>query len=448
MLRGRTSVNNALLLISCVVILGCVGYSEAKYVRDPSQVRFWILTDMHYDNEYAVGSEAECGMPLCCHNFSTNASTPIKDPAGKWGNFKCDAPLVLVEGVLQEMATVEPNPDFIIWLGDNVKHDIWLQSRQENLEATFNCTQFIKKAFPETRVIPIFGNHEAYPTDQFAPPPGMTWLYSALAEYWKDWIPADDLASFLYAGYYQTATDDGLRVVALNMMYCDPMNFYLQNETTKDPGNQLQWLTAVLTEAHAIGQKVLLIAHIPPGMQLKPGPPNCLPDYSALFRSIVTMFSDTIVAQLYGHTHEDSFLVFRDDTMYRNPLNFGIVTPSLTPYVGHNPAARLIAYNNKTKIFENIYTYWVDLNETNAQDQIIFNLEYELPEAYKMPDLSANSWLDLSERMKYEEDLFNLWNLHYYTMEANHTCGDLCKRFALCAIQNVGSFSDYSACLL
>jgi hypothetical protein len=156
-------------------------------------------------------------------------------------------------------------------------------------------------------------------------------------------------------------------------------------------------------------------------MQLKAGAPNCMFNYSGMFAGIINTFSDIIIGQLYGHTHEgvvslfpslfpfsllpfsllpllssspslffpfslsllfpfslpllsspstsisiytaliiyftnecgtfiDSFLVFRDDTAYRNPTSFGLVTPSLTPYVGHNPAARLIAYDNKTKV--------------------------------------------------------------------------------------------------
>lgn len=430
-----------------VLFLALISLGMAKYVRDPAQIRFWVLTDMHYDNEYAIGSEAACGEPLCCHNSTSNATTPVKDPAQKWGNIKCDAPQILVQGVLKEMAAVEPNPDFIIWLGDNVKHDIFQQSREENLEATYNCTQFIKQAFPGTRVIPIMGNHEAYPTDQFSVPPGMDWLYDPLAEYWADWIPQDAVASFVYGGYYQTVTDDGVLVAALNLMYCDPENFYLQNASS-DPGNQLFWLNSVLTQAEAIGQKVLIIAHIPPGMKIKAGPPNCTPAYSKLFSDIIVRFSSIIIGQVYGHTHEDSFLVYRDNSTSRNPVSFGIVSPSLTPYTNHNPAARLIAYDNATKAFQNIYTYWTNLTATNEQDSIVFSEEYELPSAYNMPDLSAKSWFALSERMRYDEKLFDLWETHFYTMDTNHTCDFVCKRLAICSMQNVGDFGAYTSCIL
>lgn len=445
----------AAVVALCLVGILSLADANKRYVRQDSQNRFWIITDIHYDSGYVEGSEAECGEPLCCRynnltdTTQNNVSVPIKDPAGKWGNYRCDAPLALVQGILSEMVKIEPNPDFIVWLGDNVKHDIWEQSKEENLEATYNCTQFIKAAFPNTMVIPIFGNHEAYPTDQFAPPPGMDWLYGSLAGYWKDWLPKDALTSFMYGGYYQTTTDDGLLVIALNMMYCDPLNFYLeQNTSAKDVGNQLEWLSAVLAEAQAVDQRALIIAHIPPGMQIKAGPPNCLPEYSANFSAIIAQYSDVIIGQMYGHTHEDSFLVFNDRSKFQIPVNFGLVNPSFTPYVGHNPAARLVAYNNNTKDIENIYTYWVDLNATNIADEMVFELEYELPSAYNMTDLSPHSWNALAQKMKSDVDLFDLFWLHYYTMDSNHTCGFLCRKLAICAMQHVGSFSDYSACIL
>lgn len=439
----------ALLVVAILFCLAC-SHALKPYVRVESERRFWVITDIHYDDGYIVGSEADCGEPLCCRNNTNTkpSNTTIKDPAGKWGNYKCDAPMILIQTMLKEMAAVEPNPDFIVWLGDNVKHDIWEQTKEENLQATFNCTQFIKQAFPNTRVIPIFGNHEAYPTDQFAPPPGMDWLYSSLAQYWKDWLPEDALASFLYAGYYQTTTDDGLLVLALNMMYCDPLNFYLQQNSSKDPGNQLQWLEGALTQAQAIDQKVLIIAHIPPGMELKAGPPNCLPEYSSEYATIISNFSDIIIGQLYGHTHEDNFLVFRDSETFRTPVSFGLVNPSITPYVGHNPAVRLITYEDSKKEFSGVFTYWVDLNATNTQDEMVFELEYHMPSDYNMSDLSPASWESFAEKMKEDKELFDLFYLHYYTMDSNHTCGFVCRRFAICAMQNVGSFSDYSTCLL
>jgi len=120
----------------------------------------------------------------------------------------------------------------------------------------------------------------------------------------------------------------------------------------------------------------------------------------------------------------------------------------MTPYMNHNPSARLITYNNATKQFTNIYTYWIDLNATNAEDKLVFELEYELPSAYNMPDFSPKSWFDLTERMRYDPTLFELWNQHFYTMETNHSCGDLCKRLAICSMQNVGNHEDYNACLL
>jgi sphingomyelin phosphodiesterase len=50
------------------------------------------------------------------------------------GQYGCDAPYILINSTLQFVATQEV--DFIIITGDLPPHDVWEQSRAENLNAT------------------------------------------------------------------------------------------------------------------------------------------------------------------------------------------------------------------------------------------------------------------------------------------------------------------------
>lgn len=61
------------------------------------------ISDTHYDPYYLMGSNAECGEPVCCRvvdgSVASNATA-----AGKWGDYrKCDAPKILIENAFQHI---------------------------------------------------------------------------------------------------------------------------------------------------------------------------------------------------------------------------------------------------------------------------------------------------------------------------------------------------------
>jgi sphingomyelin phosphodiesterase len=56
-------------------------------------------------------------------------------------------------------------PDMIIWTGDNVPHEIWDQSFENNLNATKTVTELIRKTIPGVPLYPIQGNHEYFPAN-------------------------------------------------------------------------------------------------------------------------------------------------------------------------------------------------------------------------------------------------------------------------------------------
>ena len=52
------------------------------------------LSDPHVDLDYAVGSEAHCGMPMCCHASQGEGD----DTAGTYGALAdCDIPMTTLE---------------------------------------------------------------------------------------------------------------------------------------------------------------------------------------------------------------------------------------------------------------------------------------------------------------------------------------------------------------
>jgi hypothetical protein len=82
--------------------------------------------------------------------------------------------------MLQFAADMQPPIDLVLWTGgpllgpafvvcrgltngaaDNPAHDMWMETPTGQLEASRNVTALIRKYFPATPVIPVYGNHEA-----------------------------------------------------------------------------------------------------------------------------------------------------------------------------------------------------------------------------------------------------------------------------------------------
>jgi isocitrate lyase len=50
--------------------------------------------------------------------------------------------------------------------GDNPPHDVWLQSREGNLDHSRKVAELISKTFPEKQIVYALGNHESFPCNR------------------------------------------------------------------------------------------------------------------------------------------------------------------------------------------------------------------------------------------------------------------------------------------
>lgn len=164
------------------------------------QSRVLFLTDIHWDREYAEGSSADCKDPLCCRNSSGLPSWKHRG-AGYWGTYsKCDLPLRTVENLLENVAKDGPW-DWVYWTGDIPAHNVWSQTRAQQLMELTTISRLIYKHLgPSVKVYPAVGNHESTPVNSFPPPfihgnRSSHWLYDTMAEEWAVWLPAQALHS-------------------------------------------------------------------------------------------------------------------------------------------------------------------------------------------------------------------------------------------------------------
>lgn len=396
--------------------------------------RVLFLTDLHWDHDYLEGTDPNCADPLCCRRGSgwpPNSQTG----AGYWGEYsKCDLPLRTLESLLKGLGPAGPF-EMVYWTGDIPAHDVWQQSRQDQLRALNTITDLVRKFLGPVPVYPAVGNHESTPVNGFPPPfikgnQSSQWLYEAMAKAWEPWLPADALHTLRIGGFYALTPRPGLRLISLNMNFCSRENFWLLINST-DPAGQLQWLVEELQAAENRGDKVHIIGHIPPG--------HCLKSWSWNYYKIIARYENTLAGQFFGHTHVDEFEIFYDEETLSRPLAVAFLGPSATTFINLNPGYRVYQidgnYPGSSHVVLDHETYILNLTQANAPGgSPSWKRLYRARETYGLPDAMPASWHNLVYRMKADEQLFQtFWFLYHKGHPPSEPCGTPCRLATLCA---------------
>uniref|UniRef100_A0A1W7R9I3 Sphingomyelin phosphodiesterase n=1 Tax=Hadrurus spadix TaxID=141984 RepID=A0A1W7R9I3_9SCOR len=411
-------------------------------------VRVLQLSDTHFDHLYKEGSNANCKEPLCCRSADNIPDNP-KDRAGKWGDYRnCDTPLRTLEHMLKHISR-NHKIDYVLWTGDIPAHDIWNQSRSDQVFLLRYISELMSTYFKGLPIFPALGNHESYPVNSFPIPEitgkrSVSWLYDELALAWGPWLPSSVLPSIKKGAYYSVKVNPGFRIISLNMNYCNTLNWWLLINTT-DPAQQLQWLVNELQTAEFLGEKVHIIGHIPPGAN------DCLKIWSQNYYRIIDRYNDTVVAQFFGHTHMDEFEVFYDIASHTHPTGIAYVSPSITTYNGVNPGYRIYTvdgnYPNSSRTVLDHETYYLNLTEANLSDKPKWKLEYTAKKAFNMTTLLASEWDNLLKVFEKNDNLFQKFYRYYRKMSDYYKdpCTGDCKTQLLCNLQS-GRSHDSSFC--
>jgi len=383
--------------------------------------RLLHISDTHIDFEYAPGAEAECPRPLCCRR-SDGVARDEANGAGYWGdNRKCDTPpwtFVSLLEALKEQEEREGKFDYIYWTGDIPPHDVWNQTKEDQLESIKRVAQMIGRAFPDTPIFPSLGNHESSPVSSFPPrnfdgQHSMSWLYAPLAERWSRWLPGGKYSTETLekGAFYSVLVEPGFRIISLNMNYCNNHNFWLLLNST-DPLGQLGWLVDELLRAEAQGEKVHILGHIPPGII------DCLKSWSWNYYRIVDRFESTIAGQFFGHTHYDEMEIFYGGPDLKRPTNVAYIAPSVTTFDKLNPGYRVYEMDgrrvNSTRYVLDSVTYFLNITKANLENRPVWEKEYDAREAYNMTSLFPSDWNDFVHRMAVDPRLFDKYIRHFF----------------------------------
>ena len=138
----------------------------------------------------------------------------------------------------------ETNPDYIMFTGDNIAHSVWLVTQEEVIRATKMQIEAIQEQFGlDTPIYPAIGNHEKAPVDEFHGEE--TELLQGLADIFKPYLTEEAYETFRKYGYYSMIVKNNLRIVSINCLLCDSMNFNLLYDYTQKK-EMFNWLEKVL----------------------------------------------------------------------------------------------------------------------------------------------------------------------------------------------------------
>ncbi|TNN79008.1 Sphingomyelin phosphodiesterase [Liparis tanakae] len=404
------------------------------------QSRVLFLTDVHWDKEYLAGSSGDCRDPLCCRQDSGVPSWRQRE-AGYWGTYsKCDLPLWTVENLLENAARDGPW-DWVYWTGDIPAHDVWSQTRTQQLSELTVISRLIHKHLgPNVTVYPAVGNHESTPVNSFPPPfihgnRSSSWLYDTMAKEWAPWLEEQALKTLRYGGFYTLEIQPGLRVVSLNMNFCARENFWLMVNST-DPANQLQWL-------------VHIIGHIPPGL--------CLGSWSWNYYHIVNRYESTVAGQFFGHTHFDEFEMFYDEATMTRPVGVAFIAPSVTTYIDLNPGFRVYYvdgdYPGSSRLVLDHETYILNLTEANHSPGAPlrpvpnpkWTLLYRATEAYGLTSLFPADYDGMLRTFLKDDRVFQMFWHFRHKGHVSGPCKETCKTTMLCLLRS-GRYDELELC--
>ncbi|KAF9401486.1 hypothetical protein BGX21_001571 [Mortierella sp. AD011] len=418
------------------------------------------FSDWHLDPLYKPGTEAKCSHNICCRDYgSWNDPGPIKKPASKWGDGRCDTPIDLGLNALQAITKFVPNATFGLFTGDIISHDSWMITEKYIGDEEKKSYDLFKQYLQDMKLYVVMGNHDSYPSDQ-APgrmrPNSYTthkWLYDHVAGIWEqnNWITSQE-ADYArsHNAMFLTRPLPGLKLITLNTDLYYVRNYFTMLDTEMDdPSGLFHDLILELQDSEDRNERVWIMGHMAPVTR-------SLPRSSVLFQRIIARYSPHVIAGIFtGHYHQDKFVVVHDpdapEQSEQSAINVIYQTPSVTPLDNSNPAIRWYDVDAKTFSILNTHTVIADIIskaaywEANGMEPEWIH-EYSARETYDDPEiplapeepLSPAFWYRAVERMKGDRGLFET----YLRLESKNSAdadpcpeGSPCEKESLCQMQ-------------
>ena len=222
----------------------------------------------------------------------------------------------------------------------------------------------LRRALPGVPLYIALGNNDSGCTD-YALDPANDKFLGLTARIIAEALPAPDRAAvlrdFAAGGYYNVplAHVPNTRLVVLDDVYLSSSYITCAGKTDPAPAAaQLDWLQTQLTAARNLHQRVWVLGHIPPGVNLYASARKlmtlCMGSQPQMFlgseklEEVLAGNADVIRLALFGHTHSDEIRLLLPERTTDNgeqstpPLGVPLkIVASITPLNGNNPSFTL-----------------------------------------------------------------------------------------------------------
>ncbi|KAI0030554.1 sphingomyelin phosphodiesterase [Vararia minispora EC-137] len=402
------------------------------------------LSDAHIDTQYVVGSNANCTKPICCRTFADSPATTT-DPAGPFGNSKCDPPVDLATSMLSAVKQFGGGAKFMIFTGDVEDGDTWLVD-QSLVTSDLQSFDSMLASSLNMPVFPSIGNHDAAPVNSF--PRNIThttissqWVFDTLSAGWERWIGSAAAAQVdtNSGSYAAVPSGTNLRIIAINTLFWYKQNFWLYDTDTQvpDPNGVLAFMVDQLQAAEDAGQRAWIIGHIPAGKS------DVFHDQSNYYDQVIQRYKNTIAAQFFGHSHKDQFEIAYSDYTNQNAVtadSISFIAPALTPTSG-NPAFKIYDIDPDTYEVMDSKVYFTNISSPTFQNSPTWDLYYSARAAYgplvnpalqPTDSLNASFWHRLTEVFSTNDTAFFEYNERISRGAGVSACTGTCRTNTIC----------------
>ena len=206
----------------------------ATLTMSAEALKVGLISDLHLHLRYDpfwgpyTNDEGDCMV-------NGGTQTDIKAPMGRYG---CDCPATLLNTMLDEFVRSHGKQDVIMLTGDFAAHHTAMPYPEGSntfpmlLASHAGVADILSQKFPDTLIVPAFGNNDAEYHDNPTPHENEFFFYDYIFNLWFLLLPENNrhfsyedkqeiYKTFIEGGYYRVDLTEDVSVLALNTLYFD-----------------------------------------------------------------------------------------------------------------------------------------------------------------------------------------------------------------------------------
>lgn len=425
-----------------------------------------LLADIHFD-------------PLA---DSSLIAKLMEEPVGQWdeifqtsvkkglSSYQSDTNYALWRSALAAMKQNVSDPSVVMVAGDFFRHTFHAEFEKQ-FKAKFGddrnkmraaYRQFLQKTiqfevkgltaqFPKAQFIPVVGNNEStcgdymiYLRDPFLKDFADAWQSAA-----QQSIPKSMSSDFASSGHYSVSLHgrSKLRVIVGNNIFLTPQyNGRCGNSMVPPALGELKWLDQQLTAAEKAKEKVWLVTHVPPGVDVLRSLYKSVnsgdekiwlmlkDDYNQKYLEMLHRHASNILFHFAAHNH------FADFRLPKGEVAVWMM-PSISADKTNNPSFQVLDFDAKNLKVENVTQYSLDL----ASSSPAWTKLMDFDSAFQQKELSLETLKATGEALKAGRFVSNYSKMQSSNGQMASSIASIASKGFICAITET-DIAAYQSC--